>query len=187
MATLARSRCGPFRARERSRFHAPAIPDEHYLWLGRVTSAYGMLDVQIGMLGYAAQTGITWTEDWTQVAGRPGMAFQLCKHHLHLMPDTLASRAASLLDATEPLRQERHRLSHAVFILDPETQEESSPWLLKDPKGGETALLSASTGADLVRALNRLSREAGEIRAALKAIRPKSPSTVAPPSESSSP
>lgn len=29
---------------------APQVPDEHYYWLGRVTAAYGMLDVQIGML-----------------------------------------------------------------------------------------------------------------------------------------
>lgn len=42
----------------------PHVPDEHYLWLGRISASYGMLDVQIGLLGHAAITGEKYTDDW---------------------------------------------------------------------------------------------------------------------------
>lgn len=149
----------------------PEVPDEHYLWLGRVTAAYGMLDVQIGMLGHASVTGENWTDDWTKVAGRPGMAVDLCSRGLSLMPEELAERTRRLLADAEPLRLERHRLSHSVFVFDPESTGPGAPWSLKHPKGGESPLLDEAHGAELVRALNALSRAAGEIRAMLHTAR----------------
>lgn len=147
---------------------APQVPDEHYYWLGRVTAAYGMLDVQIGMLAHAALTGENWTEDWAGVAGRPGLAVQLCQGALPRMPDDLADRARALLEAAQPLRLRRHQLSHSVFVLDPESAGPTAPWVLKDPKGPERPLLYEDEGAELVRAINALSRTAGQLRAELK-------------------
>lgn len=146
----------------------PAVPDTHYCWLGRVSASFGMLDVQLGMLGHAALTGENWTEDWTKVAGRPGMAVALCKQGVDKLPEKLAERTRALLEEAEPLRLRRHQLSHAVFVLDPEDLGPSAPWLLKDPKGGERPLLDEVEGEALVRAINGLSRAAGEIRGALR-------------------
>ena len=41
-------------------------PDAHYLHLGRVTAAFAMLDIQMGMIGRAAKTGEAWTENWSR-------------------------------------------------------------------------------------------------------------------------
>jgi len=145
----------------------PLVPDEHYLWLGRISASYGMLDVQIGLLGHAAITGEKYTEDWSKLAGSPGAAVKLCERALPGMPADLADRAQELLEAAKPLRLRRHQLSHSVFVMDPTDDGPSAPWLLKDPKGSEGQLLEAVEGEAVVRAINRLSREASEIRAAV--------------------
>lgn len=145
----------------------PSPPDEHYLWLGRVTAAYAMLDVQIGMLAHTAETGERWTDEWESVSGRPGQAVALCKAALPKMPEEIRLAVGSLLDSVSTLRQERHRLTHAVFVWDPAPDEAGAPWRLRDPRGGEFPPLVASQGAHLVAAFNGLSRRAAELRAAL--------------------
>jgi hypothetical protein len=119
----------------------PQPPDEHYYWLGRITAAAAMLDVQLGMLGHAATTGQSWTEDWEAVAGEPGGAARLCATGVKSMPLDLAATATEVLHEARRLRAERNRFVHAVLVMDPEWTGDSAPWLLKDPKGGELALL----------------------------------------------
>lgn len=118
--------------------------------------------------GHAALTGEHWTEDWTGVAGRPGLAVQLCLRALPRMPDDLVDRARAVLEAAEPLRLRRHQLSHSVFVLDPGSAGPTAPWVLKDPKGPERPLLDEDEGAELVHAINALSKTAGQLRAELK-------------------
>lgn len=146
---------------------APSPPNEHYLQLGRVTAAFAMLDIQMGMIGRAARTGEAWTEDWQKVAGRPGQAVKSCIEAASSLPPELADRVNRLLQDARTLREERHRLSHGVFILDPATPMDSHPWLLRTTRNEHLPLLTQSRGDDLVRALNRLSRAAGQIRVAV--------------------
>ena len=147
----------------------PSPPNEHYLQLGRVTAAFAMLDIQMGMIGRAASTGEAWTEDWKQVAGRPGQAVKSCAEARRILPEDLADRVSRLLQHAQTVRDQRHRLSHGVFILDPDTELDSHPWLLRTTRNEDVPLLNEMRGDDLVRALNRLSKEAGEIRIAVAA------------------
>jgi hypothetical protein len=145
----------------------PSPPDAHYLQLGRVTAAFAMLDIQMGMIGRAAKTGEPWTENWKKVAGRPGQAVTACTEAAELLPQELADRVRNLLQNAKNLRDERHRLSHGVFILDPDTELASHPWLLRTTRNEEVPLLDEQRGDELVRTLNVLSKTAGELRVAV--------------------
>lgn len=128
-----------------------------------------MLDVQLGMLGHASTTGQCWTEDWEAVAGEPGGAARLCATGVKSMPPDLAATATELLDEARRLRAERNQFAHAVLVMDPEWTGDSAPWLLKDPKGGELALLDPDRGAALTADANRLEQQAAAARAELQA------------------
>lgn len=123
----------------------------------------------MGMIGRAAKTGEAWTEDWKKVAGRPGQAVKSCTEATRVLPQDLAERVHRLLQDAKSLRDERHRLSHGVFILDPDTRLASHPWLLRTTRNEDVPLLDEKRGNDLVFALNKLSQAAGELRVAVAA------------------
>lgn len=143
---------------------APRPPDEHYLWLGRVSSNFAVLDIQMGQVGRAAATGEAWTEDWKLVAGKPGQASRLCERAVALLDGELAKAVQSLLDDSVELRDERHRLAHGAFVMDPETTFDSHPWLLRTARNEELPLLTDETGGHLVRSLVGLTRRAANLR-----------------------
>jgi hypothetical protein len=142
---------------------APAPPDEHYLWLGRVISACSMLELQMGMIGWSAKTGKLWTEDFRQVAGSPGAASKLCQAAASKLDEALANELRDLMTEAEPVRQERHKYAHAVFTLDPE-RPAGGQWVLKSGRDPDFAPLTEAQGSDLVRTANRLSQRASQIR-----------------------
>jgi hypothetical protein len=144
---------------------APRPPDEHYLWLGRVCSNFAVLDIQMGQIGHAAVTGEAWTENWTLVAGKPGLAYRLCAKAVGLLDGDLALAVQTLLEDSSKLRDERHRLTHGAFVIDPETTMDSHPWLLRTARNEEVALLTGETGGRLVRSLVGLTRRAADLRA----------------------
>lgn len=143
---------------------SPRPPDDHYLWLGRVSSNFAVLDIQMGQVGRAAATGEAWTEDWTLVAGKPGLAYRLCLRAVDLLEGQLAEAVTGLLAGSSELRDERHRLTHGAFVLDPGTDLASHPWLLRTARNEELPLLTADSGSDLVRQLVALTRRASELR-----------------------
>lgn len=142
----------------------PAPPDTHYRQLGRITSAFAILDIQIGMVGHAARTGEPWTEDWRRVAGTVGMATRLCEAAVTLVSPELADEISQLLRDAEGVRAIRHNLAHGVFVLDPKTELDSHPWLLRTARNAEVPLVTEAEGDRLVREINTLSRRASELR-----------------------
>lgn len=132
-----------------------------------MTIAFTQSDLQLGMCGWTATTGEGWTEDWAKVNGRPGAALALCRRALDVLPTDLADRLAALIARSERLRQERNQINHSALIFDPSTTQDSHPWLTRDTKGTEAALLSAERGYELTAALNALSRDASELRASI--------------------
>jgi hypothetical protein len=85
------------------------------------------------------------------------------------MPPDLAATATEVLDEARRLRAERNRFAQAVLGMDPEWPGDSAPWLLKDPKGGELALLDPDRRAASTAETNRLGQEAAAARAELQA------------------
>ena len=142
---------------------APKPPADHYVWLGRVMSACAMLELQIGMIGWAAKTGEAWTEDWAKVAGVPGAAWRLCVDALPVLDPELASAVQRVLDEALPVRTERNKFSHAVFTLDP-TRAPDDQWVLRSPRDVEFRPITAAQGGALIRMANRLSQEAAMLR-----------------------
>lgn len=141
----------------------PEPPSDHYVWLGRVMSACSMLELQIGMIGWAAKTGESWTEDWGKVAGAPGGAIRLCTSALPLLDPDLASEIQRVLDEADPIRVERNKFSHAVFTLDA-TRAPGDQWVLRSARDVEFRPITAAEGGDLIRRANGLSREAAGLR-----------------------
>lgn len=70
-------------------------------------------------------------------------------------PDVAATAIQLLVEAGR-LRAERNRFAHAVLVMDPEWTGDSAPWLLKEPKGGELALLDSDRRAALAAEAGRL-------------------------------
>ena len=141
----------------------PEPPADHYVWLGRVISACSMLELQIGMIGWAATTGEAWTENWAQVAGLPGGAICLCSDAIPLLDPELASDVQRVLDEATPVRRERNKFSHAVFTLDP-TRPPEDQWVLRSARDVEFRPITAAEGGDLIRVANRLSKQAASLR-----------------------
>ncbi|OZE85996.1 hypothetical protein CH304_03635 [Rhodococcus sp. 15-649-1-2] len=137
----------------------PEPPPEHYIQLGRVMSACSMLELKIGMIGWAAKNGKRWTEQWDEVAGQNGGAKNLVKSQLPHMDDSLAAEVKALMAEAEPVLQERHKYAHAVFILDP-TQPAEDQWILRSPRMIESRPLTEHEGNKLVATANRLSKRA---------------------------
>ncbi|MEV0434091.1 hypothetical protein [Nocardia sp. NPDC050413] len=140
----------------------PTPPPDHYLWLGRVMSACSMLEVQIGMIGWAWKHGKPWTENWSDVDGAPGAALRLCRAALPEMDAALASEVSALLDEAVLVRNERNKFAHAVFILDP-TRASGDQWILKSARE-EFEPLTEEQGAALVATSNQLSKRAALLR-----------------------
>ena len=143
--------------------HAPSPPDDHYVWLGRVMHACSMLEVQIGMIGWAAANGRPWTEDWRQVAGSPGAAWKMCRDALPRLSETLATEVSDLMAQADPIRSERNKYAHAVFTLDP-TRPSSDQWVLKSARDPEFKPLHPEQGAHVVATANRLSKRVSALR-----------------------
>jgi hypothetical protein len=137
----------------------PEPPPDHYIQLGRVMSACSMLELKIGMIGWAAKNGKPWTEQWDEVAGQNGGAKKLAKSQLPHMDDALAAEVRELLTKAESVLQERHKYAHAVFILDP-TQPAEDQWILRSPRMIESRPLTEHEGNKLVVTANRLSKQA---------------------------
>jgi hypothetical protein len=125
-------------------------------------SACSLLELQIGMIGWAATTGEPWTENWGKVAGKPGGAIRLCADALPQLNPLLASEVQRVLDQAEPVRKERNKFSHAVFTLDP-TRAPDDQWVLRSSRDVEFRP-TATEGGDLIRVANRLSQEAASLR-----------------------
>lgn len=142
----------------------PSPPDSHYTWLGRIVSACSILEVQIGMIGWAATTGERWTEDWFPIAGSWDKSKKLLRVGLPLLSAELANQVREVVAASKPLRDERNALAHASFILDPQTSLASNPWLIRTTRNIERPLLSGEEGGELVRGMNSLSRQAANLR-----------------------
>lgn len=141
----------------------PQPPANHYAWLGRVTHACSALEVQIGMIAWAWENGQPWTENWAAVAGSPGMAWRRCEAATLAMDPDLAAEVSALLCDAKPVREERNKFAHAVFILDP-TQPGDDQWSLKSARDPEFRPLSEQQGGLLVATAHRLSLRAQELR-----------------------
>ncbi|WP_280478874.1 hypothetical protein [Nocardia asiatica] len=141
----------------------PEPPADHYVWLGKVASACSMLEVQIEMIGWAWNHGQPWTDNWSEVAGSPGMARKLCEAALREMNPDLASEVSALLGDAALVREERNKFAHAVFILDP-TRPAGDQWILKSARDVEFGPLIAEHGARLVATSKQLSRRAEMLR-----------------------
>lgn len=140
----------------------PRPPRDHYVWLGRVMSACSMLEVQVGMIAWAWDTGEPWTETWSDVAGGPGAAWKRCKQVARAISETDAELGASvqqLLDDAVPVREDRNNFAHAVFILDP-SRAIDDQWILKSARVREFRPLTEGRGAALVTSANQLSKRA---------------------------
>lgn len=142
---------------------APVPPDDHYIWLGRVMHACSMLELQIGLIGWASVNGHHYTEQWTEVAGTPGGAWRVCESRLPEMSDALAADVGGLLSEAKQVRDERNKFAHAVFILDPD-RPAGEQWILRSARDREFGPLTQERGAILVATANRLSRRAGDLR-----------------------
>lgn len=140
----------------------PEPPPEHYKQLGRVMSACSMLELKVGMIGWAAKNGKPYTDDWNDVAGKPGGAKRLCESQLESMDDDLSQDVSDLLAEAELVLQERHKYAHAVFIVDP-TQPAEDQWILRSPRMVESRPLTEREGNNLVADALRLSRRAEEL------------------------
>lgn len=149
----------------------PRVPNEHYLWFGRISAAFAMLDLQLGLLGHAAATGERYTEDWTQVAGRPGQALGLAREATKILPSELAQEVQHLLDDIAELRNERHVLAHSVFVLNPPPAGALPSLVQRSPQGEERPSLNAAEGEALVSALNRATQRAVQLRKRASAAR----------------
>lgn len=68
-----------------------------------------------------------------------------------------------MLDDADPVRNERNKLSHAVFTLDP-TRAPEDQWVLRSARDVEFRPITAAEGSDLIRVANRLSQEAESLR-----------------------
>lgn len=118
-----------------------------------------MLEIQIGMIGWAAKNGKPWTEDWIEVAGKPGAALKLCREQLASMTVATAAEVRTLLAEAQPVFHERNNFAHAVFTLDPNRPGDDQ-WVLKSARVAEFKPLTAEQGGDLVATANRLSKQA---------------------------
>lgn len=98
----------------------PSPPSDHYVWLGRVMNACSMLELQVGLIGWASKNGYHYTEQWSEVAGSAGAAWRLCESALSSMNLDLAQDVRVWMDEARLVRDERNKFAHAVFILDPE-------------------------------------------------------------------
>lgn len=141
----------------------PQPPPEHYIWLGRVMSACSMLELQVGLIGWAFVNGYHYTDDWAQVAGHPGAAWRLCESQLGKMSDSLRADVSSFLTEAKTVRDERNKFAHAVFTLDP-TRPAVDQWVLRSARVLEFRPLSDEQGARLVAKANGLSQQASELR-----------------------
>lgn len=141
----------------------PTPPPEHYLWLGRVMSACSMLELQVGLIGWASKNGYHYTENWFEVAGQPGGAWRLCESQLPRMGGALAADVRAYLDEAKHVRDERNKFAHAVFTLDPE-RPANDQWVLRSARVAEFRPLTEEHGAGLVAAANRLSQRAMDLR-----------------------
>lgn len=142
---------------------APQPPPDHYVWFGRVMHACSMLELQIGLIGWASKNGYHYTEDWSEVAGGPGVAWRDCDAQTELMAPELARDVRAFLDEARPIRDERNKFAHAVFVLDP-AQSEGDQWILRSARDVEFRPLTAELGARLVSSANRLSQRAMNLR-----------------------
>ena len=141
----------------------PQPPPDHYVWLGRVMNACSMLELQIGLVGWASKNGHHYTEIWSDVAGAPGSAWRVCEAQAALMEPDLARDVREFLDEARPLRDERNKFAHAVFVLDP-SRPADEQWILRSARDFEFRPLTADLGAQLVRSANSLSKRAVALR-----------------------
>lgn len=141
----------------------PQPPPDHYVWLGRVMNACSMLELQIGLIGWASQNGYHYTDTWSEVAGTPGAAWRVCETQAALMAPELARDVHALLDEARPIRDERNKFAHAVFVLDP-TKPEGDQWILRSARDVEFRPLTPELGARLVISANNLSQRAVNLR-----------------------
>ena len=118
-----------------------------------------MLEIQIGMIGWAAKNGRPWTDDWMDVAGANGAAVKLCKNQLGSMDPALADDVRALLADADPVFRERNKFAHAVFTLDL-GRPAGEQWVLKSARGSEFKPLTDKEGNVLVVTANRLSKRA---------------------------
>lgn len=142
---------------------APQPPPDHYVWLGRVMHACSMLELQIGLIGWASKNGHHYTEAWSEVAGGPGAAWRDCEAQIALMAPELARDVRAFLDEARPIRDERNKFAHAVFVLDP-TQPAGHQWILRSARDLEFRPLTSDLGAHLVSSANNLSQRATKLR-----------------------
>lgn len=141
----------------------PQPPPDHYVWLGRVMNACSMLELQVGLIGWASRNGKHYTDDWMEVAGSAGAAWRLCESQLSEMEPRLASEVRQVLAEAEPIRTERNKFAHAVFTLDP-TRAVDDQWVLRSARDPEFRPLSEEQGSRLVAAANGLSKRADMLR-----------------------
>lgn len=121
-----------------------------------------MLELQIGMIGWASTTGEPWTENWSEVAGVPGGAWRLCEQAVSSMNPSLGSAVTALLESAQPIREARNKFAHAIFILDLE-RPGGDQWVLRSARDTEFKPLSEAEGAVLVSEANRLSQLARDL------------------------
>ncbi|OZE28476.1 hypothetical protein CH278_23960 [Rhodococcus sp. 05-2254-5] len=127
-------------------------------------AACSLLEIQIGMIGWAAKNGKPWTENWMDVAKSSGAAVELCKSQLRSMDTSLADDVRALLAEAQPVFHERNNFAHAVFTLDP-TRPGDEQWVLKSARVAEFKPLTAKEGSVLVATTNRLSKRAKALSA----------------------
>lgn len=141
----------------------PQPPPDHYVWLGRVMHACSMLELQVGLIGWASKNGKQYTDDWIEVAGSSGAAWRLCENQLSEMEPGLASEVRQVLEEAAPIRTERNKFAHAVFTLDP-IRAADDQWVLRSARDPEFRPLTEEQGSRLVATANKLSKRAGMLR-----------------------
>lgn len=141
----------------------PQPPPDHYVWLGRVMNACSMLELQVGLIGWASKNGKQYTDDWMEVAGSAGAAWRLCESQLSEMEPRLASEVRQVLAEAAPIRTERNKFAHAVFTLDA-TRAVDDQWVLRSARDRDFRPLTEEQGSRLVATANGLSKRAGMLR-----------------------
>ncbi len=113
---------------------APAPPPAYYEALGRLTAIASLVEIEIGLAGWAAESGEPYTEDWP-FGDAPGKAIRYLEDRLGLLGAELRTAAEAAIAEYRRLSDVRHRAVHGVLTLDP-SLDPGEQWVVKSARHG---------------------------------------------------